>query len=324
MSLSSSPRDESNAPLLAGLVVHWHTEAALARLLESWPHDDARFELCVVDNGSDSEHFPSCPPSVRVIKPQRNLGFAGGMNAALESTTAVWVLFLNADVRPRPGSLDQLLEGIEELGDSEESRDVGLAPRLVGVDDTSQSDWQLRKLPRLVDLVAMTLFLDGFLRRRRRSSREPDAGAMVEQPAAAALALKRKALESVGGLDETFYPAWFEDVDLAKRLADQGALIRYWPRAELVHELGSTVDVLGYRRFLETYDRNLVHYTRKHHGAAGELLVRATLVLGAVMRIATLWIRKPRRASSRGEAARGLLAVARGACLGFPSRAPGP
>ncbi len=316
--MSSGHDGNEGRPCLAGLVVHWHTEKALSRLLEAWPHDDPRFELCVVDNGSTTDQWPTCPDTVRLIRPEHNLGFAGGMNAALEATTAPWVLLLNADVRPRFESLDELLAGFGEYPDV-----AGLAPRLVGDDGQSQTEWQLRRLPALVDLVAMTLFLDGVLRRRLGTGLEPAAGSPVQQPAAAALALRRSALEELGGLDELFYPAWFEDVDLAKRLATGDRVVRYWPRSVLVHELGSTVDVLGYGRFLVTYDRNLLRYTRKHHGAVGELVVRSGLLIGALIRLATLWLRKPARARTRAEAARGLLSVARGACIGFSAPDPG-
>jgi hypothetical protein len=37
--------------------------------------------------------------------------------------------------------------------------------------------------------------------------------------------------DSVGGFDEGFFPAWFEDVDLARRLADRGLALLYLPAA---------------------------------------------------------------------------------------------
>ena len=70
---------------------------------------------------------------------------------------------------------------------------------------------------------------------------EPASGALVEQPAAAALAIRRQVLDRLGGFDEQFYPAWFEDVDLAKRLQQERDLVRSWPEAVLNHKLGSSV-----------------------------------------------------------------------------------
>ena len=79
-------------------------------------------------------------------------------------------------------------------------------------------DWQLRRLPTPLALLAHALFWNP----GAAAAAEPAAGAAIEQPAAAALALRRSVFEALGGFDEAFYPAWFEDVDLARRLADRG------------------------------------------------------------------------------------------------------
>ena len=75
---------------------------------------------------------------------------------------------------------------------------------------------------------------------------EPAAGAPIEQPAAAALALRRSVFEAVDGFDERYFPAWFEDVDLARRLADRGERMLYLPAALCRHRQGSSVGALGY------------------------------------------------------------------------------
>ncbi|HYO15800.1 MAG TPA: hypothetical protein VE685_21585, partial [Thermoanaerobaculia bacterium] len=143
------------------------------------------------------------------------------------------------------------------------------------------------------------------------------AGTPVEQPAAAALAFRREALAAVGGFDDGFHPAWFEDVDLARRLAGAGLVLRYWPAARFRHGLGSTVPGLGYGPFLWIYYRNLTRYLRKHHGRAWALAARMALVAGIAVRLLALPLRRPQRARSRGEAARGLLLVLAGALTGW-------
>jgi hypothetical protein len=153
---------------------------------------------------------------------------------------------------------------------------------------------------------------------------EPEAGARVEQPAAAALALRREAFAAVGGFDAGFHPAWFEDVDLARRMKTAGLVLRYWPAAVFRHGLGSTVPRLGYGRFLWIYYRNLTRYLRKHHGPAWALAARAALVPGILIRLLLLPVRRPRRAESRGEAFTGLITVLAGALTGWRAPAPSP
>jgi GT2 family glycosyltransferase len=285
-------------------VVHWRNEELLAALTSAWPRDP-RFELVVVDNGSAA---PLRLGPARLLRPARNLGFAGGANAGIAAARAPIVLLLNPDAVPEEGALDRLLEGFAAWPDA-----AGLAPRLSGLDGAPQAGWQLRRLPSAWGVLLHTLPFGG----EPKPIPEPPAGSPVEQPAAAALALRRDALAKIGGLDAGFHPAWFEDVDLALRLRASGAVLRYWPAARFRHHLGSTVPRLGYGPFLWFYYRNLTRYLAKHHGRGWAVAGRVFLVLGAGLRLLLLPLRRPRRASSRGEAACGLGAVLAGAVTGW-------
>jgi hypothetical protein len=308
------PTPASAEPELSGIAVCWGGASGLEELIAAWPADP-RFELVVVDNGPAGEVNArlaavkaGAPAGVHVLEPGVNLGFAGGINAGLAAAQAPAVLLLNPDAVPEPGALEALLDGLAAHPEA-----AGLAPQLVGPDGRPQHRWQLRRLPGVATLLAQAAFLPAGGGTRE----EPAEGAAVEQPAAAALLLRRSALEAAGGLDAGFHPAWFEDVDLARRLAAAGATLRYWPRAVFRHRLGSSVPRLGYGRFLWIYDRNLVRYLGKHHGRGAALLARALLPAAALTRLALLPLRRPRRAASRREAARGLLAVALGGLTGW-------
>ena len=89
----------------------------------------------------------------------------------------------------------------------------------------SQRHFQLRRLPTLRSLASEVLLLDKLFpknpttahhRYRDLDLTEPR---VIEQPAAAALLLRREVMEDVGAFDESFAPAWFEDVDYCRRLA---------------------------------------------------------------------------------------------------------
>ncbi|MFN7942057.1 MAG: glycosyltransferase family 2 protein [Thermoanaerobaculia bacterium] len=295
-----------SSPALSAIVVHWRGEEDLARLLAAWP-DDPSFELVVVNNGPAA--LGDRPPA-RILEAGGNLGFAGGSNRGAAAARGDLLLLLNPDALPRAGALAALVDGFAALPDA-----AGLAPRLVSPEGAPQFRWQLRPLPRLGELLAQAFFLDLV----RGPEREPAAGDPVAQPAAAALALRRAAFDAVGGFDPRFHPAWFEDVDLARRLADRRLVVRYWPAAELVHRGGSSVATLGYGAFLSAYTANLARYIAKHHGRGWALLLRALVPAGALARLVALPLRRPRRAASRGEAARGLVALAGAALSGWPA-----
>jgi GT2 family glycosyltransferase len=163
------------------------------------------------------------------------------------------------------------------------------------------------------DLLGQVFFLGG----RRGPRDEPPAGTLIEQPAAAALALRKEVLEELGGFDEGFFPAWFEDVDLAKRMHEKSHFAAYLPASRFRHAAGSSLPALGYGPFLFVYYRHLCRYLRKHHGRGAALLARFLLPISMTLRLLLLPLRKPNRAKTRGEAAAGLAAVAIGALTGF-------
>jgi N-acetylglucosaminyl-diphospho-decaprenol L-rhamnosyltransferase len=299
-----------DAPVLSAVAPHWHDEEHLAVLVRDWP-TDARFELIVVDNGSDGDltGLSADRSNVRLLDPGRNLGFGAAVNRGVAEAGGDLILILNTDAVPDQGALDTLVEAMANHPEA-----AGLAPRLLGSDDAAQAGWQLRRLPTLRTLVGYCCFVEP------APLPEPAGGTPVEQPAACALLLRRAAFENAGAMDERFWPAWFEDVDLARRLADRGEQVLYWPDAVFRHGLGASVPRLGYGAFLAAYYRNLVRYARKHDGRGAALLLRAVLGGAAVMRILVLPLRRPRRARDRGEAFGGLWRLAAAAVTGWRGR----
>ena len=320
-------------PVLTAVAPHWQDEDNLALLVRSWPRD-GQFELIVVDNGSsvapgiralhragEDAGAPSAGAggevgapgaggaNVHFVEPGRNLGFAAAVNRGAANAGGGLLLILNTDARPESGALESLIRGMEQHPEA-----AGLAPRLLNEDGAPQAGWQLRKLPRLRTLLGYCCFVEP------GPMPEPPAGSPVEQPAACALLLRRDVFEAVGGMDEGFWPAWFEDVDLARRLREQGDQVLYWPDATFRHGLGASVPRLGYGPFLLAYYRNLDRYARKHHGRGAAFVLRTVLTVAGLLRIVVLPLRRPRRAGGRGEAAVGLWRLAAGAATGWRGR----
>lgn len=310
------------APELSTIVVAWRAADDVAELVADWP-DDRRFELLVVDQdgdllervGNGAAGTAALPDNVRWLSPGRNLGFAGGSNFGARAARAAHLLFLNPDARPTTGALDAVRLAFDSW-----PRAAGVVPRLIGFDGAAQAGWQLRRLPTPLALLAHALFWNP----GAGPAAEPEAGTPIEQPAAAALALRRSVFEAIGGFDDAFFPAWFEDVDLARRLADRGDPLLYLPQALFRHRQGSSVGALGYGAFLTAYDRNLCRYLDKHHSRVWALAFRALAGPAAIARLLLLPLRRPARARSRGEAAQALLQVAAGSLSGWTRPEPEP
>jgi GT2 family glycosyltransferase len=309
-------------PELSTIVVAWRAADDVADLIAGWPGDQ-RFELLVVDQDGDlaqrlaarPERPADLPDNVRLLSPGSNLGFAGGSNFGARAARSGHLLFLNPDARPEAGALAAIRLAFDSWPHA-----AGVVPRLIGFDGAAQAGWQLRRLPTPLALLAHAMFWNP----GGGPSIEPAAATPIEQPAAAALALRRSVFEAVGGFDDAFFPAWFEDVDLARRLAERGDLLLYLPNALFRHRQGSSVGALGYGAFLTAYDRNLCRYLDKHHGQGWALAFRALAGPAALARLLLLPLRRPARAANRAQAAHALLQVAAGSFSGWTRSAPEP
>ena len=307
---------------------------ARARALAGAARPDLRVSLVVVGNGGGElsvrrERIEDLWPGAAILANAENRGLAPASNQAAKSAMAAGgevLLFLNPDARAEGDLFSALAAGFDARPDA-----VALAPRLLDPEedpavatrgrrlappgDEDQFTFQLRRLPRIASDLRELLLWDhlrpsGAARRRARYADAPrDRPFEVEQAAGAALAVRASAFAAIGGFDETFVPAWFEDVDLCARLLALGRIV-YWPTACVRHAGGRSSARLGYDRFLPILYANALRYRRKHYGFLARGTYRAALVAGMLARLAVLPLRSsvPR---PRAEAARAYLAVLR-------------
>ena len=286
-------------------------------------------DLVVLDNHSDS--FSEGPlrelwPDIRVAVLGENAGFGPAANHGAAHARGDILLFLNPDTRAAGSPFPAIAEAFDSHPDW-----VAVAPRLVeiprpGAGDErapgsdTQEEFQLRRLPRLSSALRELLLIDRLFPRNRGRirdrylDRDRESPFEVEQPAAAALAVRKAAFQKVGGFDPRFAPAWWEDVDLCRRLAAEGKIF-YLPAARFEHRGGRAMERLGYDRFLPLYYRNAISYWKKNAGSPSALAFRALLIAGMALRLSLLPFRRreprPKSESFRAYVSVLLLSVSR-------------
>ena len=321
---------EDGVSEIAVVVVSWRdagdvTElvASLAAARRAVPPDGPRVSLTIVVNDADGpgavaeERLESEWPDAAVVRNATNRGFGPAANQGAARASADAFLFLNPDTRAVGDPFTAIAQGF-----SAHPAAVALAPRLLPPEGEGPTDaarlappgredqftFQLRELPRLSSDARELLLLDHLFpnnagrRRSRYADRDREAPFAVEQAAAAALAVRADAFRRVGGFDERFFPAWFEDVDLCARLGAAGEIL-YWPAARFRHRGGASANRLGYPRFLPIYYTNALRYRRGRYGLAARAVYRALLAAGMLLRILALPFRtsdpRPKRESLR-------------------------
>jgi N-acetylglucosaminyl-diphospho-decaprenol L-rhamnosyltransferase len=245
---------------------------ALAKVAPSWTP-------IVIDNASADETVKRVQSKgVRLIANSENRGFAAAVNQGFRATESDYVLLLNPDVT--------LLTPIDQLTDH-----LIAAGKLVDRDGVAQTGFSIRRFPTPLSLSFELLGLNRLFpwnpvnRRYRYLDRSLDEPGPVEQPAGAFLMIRRDAWMTLGGLDESFHPVWFEDVDFCRRAADSGIRIDYVPQVSAAHSGGHSVAQLetGCRAWY--WCVSLLKYAAKHFSGIGYRGVCAVMLFSSLPRM---------------------------------------
>lgn len=261
------------SPEISILIVSWNTIGLTTACLESIPRAVASrttYEVVVVDNGSTdgSVEMLDARAGVLLVENGRNVGYAAAVNQAYARSSGDLVLLLNSDIEFVPGSLELLTRFLREHPDA-----AGVGPLYLNPDGSPQhhhfrlptvemllggTSAPLRRVPRVARSMRRYEMLDEEFTRPVR----------VEQPSASCLLLRRQVLPADHLLDEQF-PIFFNDVELAYRLAQAGEELWVQPEARVYHVHGASTKMLGRSLLL-------------HHLGAQVRYVKATSSRGAL------------------------------------------
>lgn len=251
------------------VIVNWNSGERLKRCLESIPPEA---EVVVVDNASGDDSIRQARearPATNFIANPSNRGLAAGLNQGFAATASSWVLVLNPDITVPAGSIERLEQVLEG------------APRAGAVGGYVNEKYLPRPLA-----TPWTIIRENFGMPVGPYAGD-GRGDKVGQAAAAALLVRRDAYTAIGGFDERFLPAWYEDVDFCKSLSLAGWEVRFARDARFIHEGGYSARTLGATAFAAAYYRNQLRYINKHFNAVGSFLVRLSIVVGMTARMMT-------------------------------------
>jgi len=273
---------------LSIVIVTWNSERWIDRCLQSIAAScgSLAYEVIVYDNASADATLSAIGNGVDVIRGAANDGFAAGVNRVAARASGRYFFLLNPDCELAPRALEILVEFLDA-----NPVVAAAAPLLSDEAGDSQREFQLRRLPTLGTLVSEVFGIDKLFPANRMTARyryrelELTHPQPVEQPAAAALLLRRAVFVEVGPLDERFAPAWFEDVDYCRRLAAAGHTIFVVPAALARHFGGASLEHIPFAEFMALWYRNMWLYARKWLSPGQAEALRWAIVLGMLLRM---------------------------------------
>jgi O-antigen biosynthesis protein len=243
-------------PTVSIVIVTYNSAEHLAACLESLRalRYEPAPEVVIVDNASRDGSLALARgllPEALILPQERNLGFAGGVNRGVAAAAGEVIALLNPDAAVDPGWLAALVGALADPG--------------VGIAGSKIRDRDGKLLLHTGGELRSPLLLTSHRGDGERDQGQYEAPADLAFVTGAALALRRELWDALGGLDEGFFPAYFEDMDLCARVRARGLACRYVPAATLRHVESASTGKYG-GAFYYYYHRGRWRYACKHLG----------------------------------------------------------
>ena len=241
---------------IAVIILNWNGEKLLREFLpsvvENTPEDIA--DVIVADNGSTDGSLSLLEtdfPTVKVLRFEENLGFAGGYNRALRETGYTYTLLLNSDVAVEGGWLRPLYDFMKA-----HSECAACQPKILSYRDKAKFEYA----------GASGGFIDRngypYCRGRLFATVETDLGQYdgpveVFWATGAALMVRTALYLEAGGLDVDFF-AHMEEIDLCWRLQLMGYKLWCVPASKVYHLGGGSLPAENPRKTYLNFRNNLL------------------------------------------------------------------
>ena len=251
-------------PVISVVIVTYNSAAFLRETIEALlAQDYPDFEPILVDNASRDDSLAIAREyelrGLRIMPNVVNRGFSGGNNDGVAASRGELVLLLNPDAKLEPNGLREIARAF-----AADSRAGIVGAKLIDPDGVT-----LQHCGGIVGLPAHCTLIG----RGEPDTGQHDTPGHVEFVIGAALAIRRTLWDQLGGLDDDFNPAYYEDTDLCARVRHAGFAVLYWPPLRLIHHENVSTEYMSpaFWRMMQT---NRLRYTFKHHTLA-QLLFKA-------------------------------------------------
>jgi len=225
--------------MLSIIIVNYKNAPLLRLCLKSLQRvipDSFAHEIIVIDVAADADtaHVATEEfPQVRYLPFEKNIGYTQGINQGLKAAKGNHMFLMNSDIIPLPGSFEKICEYMKA------HPEVGLlGPQLLNLNGSNQQSCFRFYTPFTIvyrrTFLGKLPFVKNVLNRFLMKDKDLTKTLPVDWLMGSALMVSRKALESVGYMDEHFY-LYMSDVDWPRRFWENGYQVIFFPEAKMYH-----------------------------------------------------------------------------------------
>lgn len=248
----------------AVVILNWNGKKFLEQFLPALTEftDDPDTEIIIADNHSTDHSIAflhQSYPALRIIRLDKNYGFTGGYNQALQHVKAKYYVFINSDIEVTKNWLNPLMD----LMDSDD-KIAACQPKIKAVRQKTHFEYA----------GASGGFIDTFgypfCRGRIIDTLEKDNGQYndireVFWASGACMVIRADLFHHFGGFDDDFF-AHMEEIDLCWRLKNSGYKIVVNPKSEVFHVGGGTLPASPFKLYLNYRNNLFLLYKNLPHG----------------------------------------------------------
>ena len=208
------------------ITINFNGLADTCALIETIPFND-NLEVIVVDNASQNQEAETISkkyPHVKVIKSEKNLGFAGGNNLGIKAAQGRYLFFINNDTIFKGYNVQALIDRLES------------SPVIGVVCPKIRFAWGNNP----IQFTGYTPLTKITVRNQAIGFGEDDQGQYdTAHPTpyahGAAMLVKREAIDKVGLMPECFF-LYYEELDWSMMFTRAGYQIWYEPLCTIFHK----------------------------------------------------------------------------------------
>ena len=226
------------------------TYACLASIKECLGESNLKINTIIFDNASQdrTDILLDRVKGAKIIRNESNLHFLRAVNAASKYARGKYILLLNNDAQLLPGTLERAVETIEK------DPSIGAVGGRIILPDGS-----LQEAGSIIWDDGTCL---GYGRGRKPSDPEFMFQRDVDYCSGAFLLTPRALFNDLGGFDEAYAPAYYEETDYCVRIWESGRRIVYNPKATILHFEFASSEKVG--DALELQQRNFRVFCKNH------------------------------------------------------------